>query len=286
MRSLLLLAIALFLSVSGAIAAERGASAATFEITPDEFIQKFTRVHAVNPYRRITFDFSGTAHAEGQLFIFRLSDDCGISGKGSFSLDADGKLVMKAENVSISCQRVLRLVEETIGNRIKDYFTIPDLEKLAQDDGLEFIALSPDDAALYADLGAIAPAKPGHAVLLGANRALIEYMRTIIPGRTREDAILVLQNRTAYLRWFEMRRTNTKQYTQGALSVRVDMEWDTGAFRSMVLGYPWGEPKVVVDQMEFTGRLVWRTVRIEANDETHRAVITAPITLSNFAIEP
>ncbi len=67
---------------------------------------------------------------------------------------------------------------------------------------------------------------------------------------------------------------------------RVDIDWESGKFRSVVMRYPWGEPKVEVSQAVFAGRWAWDVVQIEATEEGYSAVVTASIKLSNFALEP
>jgi len=268
----------------------RAQNQATFtvltSISPDEFIRKLTRIHADNPYTKIAFDFDGTAHVEGRLMIIPLSDDCSISGKGMYTLDPEGKLVIKASDIFVSCKRALRLVEAMIGNKIKDYFTIPDVEKMAREEAQEFIALSPEDAALYARLKAIAPVGEGQAVLLGANRELINYMISKTPSRSRADAIIALQDRVTYLRWFQLRQNEEKKYTAGALSVRVAIDWESGKFHSAVIRYPWGEPTVAVSQVLFAGRWVWESVSISGTVEDYNISIRASFKLGNYILEP
>lgn len=285
--------LALVLVMAGA-AGQRSAGqpvrTAQYDIAPEEFIHKLVYIHASTPYQKITFDIAGQAHAEGQIFIFRLSDNCDISGRGSFSLNDAGKLVVKAEDIKVSCGRILRLVEETIGREIKNYFTIPDLEKMAREEKQEFIVLSPEEAAIYATLGAIDPVEPGQAVLLGAHRELIDFMLEKFSARSRKDAIIALQKREVYLRYFENRQEpkdkgGQAEFTHGALSSRVDMDWDTGKIRSAVLRYPWGEPKVTVSQTLFANRWVWQTVKLEATVQGYDAIVTVSAKLSNYELE-
>jgi hypothetical protein len=265
---------------------EPGPALAQFGIAPEDFIRKMTRIHSANPYRQITFDFSGSAAVEGQLLIFRVSDDCGISGRGNFSLDQDARLMVKAENITVACRGILRLIEQAVGQRFQDYFTLPNIERMAREEGFEFIAFSPENAQLYARLGVIGPVEAGRAVLLGANHKLIDYMLSQIPSRTRTSAILALQDQNIALRWFQMWSAHTGQQMTSALSIRAEIDWETGALRSAVFRYRWGAPNLAITHTNFQNRLVWETLQLDGTIEDYQASVRLVVRLSNFVLHP
>jgi hypothetical protein len=260
---------------------------AQFGIEPEDLIRKTTRIHSANPYRQITFDFSGSARVEAQRLIFRVSDDCDISGKGNFSLDQDARLMVKAENIAVACRGILRLIEQAVGQRFQDYFTLPNnIERMAREEGFEFIAFSPENAQLYARLGVIGPVEAGRAVLLGANRKLIDYMLSQIPARTRTSAILALQDQNIALRWFQMWSAHTGQQMTSALSIRAEIDWETGALRSAIFRYSWGAPNLVITHTNFQNRVVWETLRLDGTIEDYRGSVRLVVRLFNFVLHP
>jgi hypothetical protein len=245
-----------------------------------EFMRRLLYPHAADPHAGITFEFSGKARVEGAILFFRVGDDCDLSGKGEFALDSNNKLIIRAENVLVSCRALLKLAESAIGKQFKDNFALPDLGKMAAKEAIDFIVLLPEEAALYAGLGAIEEVAPGHAVALGAHRELLDYIGRKFPLRSRREAIISLQKR--YLQYFEERRLEGK-YTAGALAVRIDIDWSSGRFVSAKLRYPWGEPRILVTHLLFERWWVWQTAELWIPYED-RAWARVSVRLSNFRL--
>lgn len=250
-------------------------------ITPEQLLEKMLRVHAEQPYRKIAFEFAG----QGKARVSVLAVSCALKGHGAFTLDIAGKLVTKAENVSLSCPMLPGALEKAIADYFRDSFAITDVEKRVREGNFDLIVLAGDELALAQKLGLVEPAAPGSAVLVGANRELVAYAMQKVPGRTSRSAILALQKRESYLRYFHQRNAEGT-YTPGMLAMRVDIDWETGRMLSAATRYPWGELKLTITHTRFQNRWVWETLLLEGMIEDYYAAVQLFVTLSNFAIEP
>jgi hypothetical protein len=251
------------------------------DITPELFFERMLMVHASQPYRKITFEFAG----QGEARVSVISISCSIAGNGMFTLDVSGKLVMKAEDVKLSCPMLVGSLEKVIADYFRDSFVITDVEKRVREGNFDLMVLSGRELEVAQKLGLIEPAESGSAVLLGAGHDLVAYVMQKVPGRSKRDAILALQKRESYLRYFNQRKAEGT-YTPGMLAMRVDIDWETGRILSAATRYPWGEPKLAVTHTRFQNRWVWETVRLDGTIEEYFASIRLAVTLSSFKLEP